>query len=66
MADDSRRPVVIPARDVEWHPGESLSWQGECAYESFAREEAKKPPHLRSAGAWLVCHCPKCSGRVIA
>jgi hypothetical protein len=31
-----------------------------CLMDAFFREQQKLPPHLRSAGAMLVCYCPKC------
>ncbi len=31
-----------------------------CAMEQFFEDQKKLPPAMRSAGAYLVCNCPKC------
>jgi hypothetical protein len=37
----------------------------ECAYDHFFKEEQKKPWWLRSSSCMLVCHCKKCSRRIV-
>lgn len=39
----------------------SYRQRSDCLVEQFFREEAKKPPGLRSSSCMISCPCPRCN-----
>lgn len=51
--------------DYKVYKEEKEEKEFKCSMDAFFRAQESKPPWLRSAGALLVCRCPKCSRKVI-